>query len=85
MSEYQYIHFLAVDRPLGEKQLAYLERQSTRANVSRWEFKNEYHYGDFHGNANEMLRQGYDLHLHFANFGIRKLLISILRKRGWIE
>jgi hypothetical protein len=41
------------------------------------EFTNEYHYGDFHGNAEEMLRHGYDAHLHYANFGIRRLMIRL--------
>lgn len=77
MSEYQFVHFIAVDKPLSDEQLAYMEKQSTRAEISRWEFSNEYHYGDFRGNAREMLRRGYDLHLHFADFGIRKLMIRL--------
>lgn len=77
MSEYQYIHFLAIDRPLGDEQLEFMRRQSTRAEITRWEFTNEYHFGDFHGDAREMLRRGYDVHLHYANFGIRKLAIRL--------
>ena len=77
MSEYQSLHFLAVDRPLDDKQLAYMEKQSSRAEVSRWEFSVEYHYSDFRGKAVEMLRRGYDVHLHFANFGIRKLMFRL--------
>jgi hypothetical protein len=77
MSEYQFVHFLAVDRPLDDKQLAYMERQSSRAEITKWEFTNEYHYGDFRGEAEEMLRRGFDLHLHYANFGIRKLMIRL--------
>lgn len=77
MSEYQYIHFMALDKPLNEKQLDYMERQSSRAEITPWEFTNEYHFGDFHGNAVEMLRRGYDVHLHFANFGVRKLMIRL--------
>ena len=77
MSEYQYIHFLAVDRPLDDKQLAFMERQSTRAEITRWEFTNEYHFGDFRGDPLEMLRRGYDVHLHYANFGIRRLMFRL--------
>lgn len=77
MSEYQFVHFLAVDRPLDEKQLAYMQRQSTRAEITPWEFTNEYHWGDFRGNVLEMLRRGYDLHLHYANFGVRRLMIRL--------
>ena len=77
MSEYQFVHFLAIDRPLDDEELDFMGRQSSRADISRWEFTNEYHYGDFHGNAREMLRRGYDVHLHYANFGIRRLMVRL--------
>jgi len=77
MSEYQTLHFAAVDRPLDEKQLAYMEKLSSHAEVSRWEFSVEYHYSDFRGDAVEMLRRGYDVHLHYANYGIRKLAFRL--------
>src|SRR6266481_2088225 len=77
MSEYQYIAFRAIDSPVSEKNLEYMRRQSTRAEITPWSFDNEYQYGDFRGDAVEMLRRGYDLHLHYANFGIRKLLIRL--------
>jgi hypothetical protein len=77
MSEYQYVAFRAIDAPVTEKNLEYMERQSSRAEITPWSFDNEYHYGDFHGNAVEMLRRGYDLHLHYANFGTRTLMIRL--------
>jgi hypothetical protein len=77
MSEYQFIHFLAIDKPLNDKQLAFMRRQSTRAEITEWEFTNEYNFGDFHGDAKEMLRRGFDIHLHYANFGIRRLMIRL--------
>jgi len=77
MSIYQYIYFAAIDKPLDDKQLEYMRRQSTRAEVTRWQFQNEYHYGDFHGNSLEMMRRGYDVHLHYANYGVRKLLFRL--------
>jgi len=77
MSEYQYIAFRAIDSGVSEKNLQYMRRQSTRAEITPWSFENEYHFGDFHGNAVEMLRRGYDIHLHYANFGIRTLLIRL--------
>jgi hypothetical protein len=79
MSEYQFVAFRAIDRPVGEKNLEYMQRQSSRAEITPWSFENEYHYGDFRGNAVEMLHRGYDIHLHYANFGIRKLLIRLPR------
>ena len=53
------------------------DRQSTRATITRWDFSNEYHFGNFHGHAREMLQRGYDVHLHYANFGIRRLMIRL--------
>lgn len=77
MSEFQYVAFRAIDAPVSKQNLKYMGEQSTRAEISEWAFVNEYHFGDFHGNAVEMLRRGYDFHLHYANFGIRKLMIRI--------
>lgn len=77
MSEYQYVAFRAIDGPVSEKNLAYMERQSTRAEITPWSFDNEYHYGDFRGNSLEMLRRGYDIHLHYANYGVRNLFIRL--------
>jgi len=77
MSEYQYIGFRAIDSGVSEEDLQYMRQQSTRAEITPWSFENEYHYGDFHGNAVEMLHRGYDIHLHYANFGIRTLLIRL--------
>lgn len=43
MSEFQYVAFRAVDRPLNDHELAFANRQSTRADVSRWALAVEYH------------------------------------------
>src|SRR5260370_42406500 len=75
MSEYQYVAFRAIDSPVSEENLEYMRQQSSRAEITPWSFDNEYQYGDFHGNTIEMLRRGYDLHFHYANYGIRTLLI----------
>ena len=77
MSEYQYIAFRAVDRPLTDKETAFAETQSSRAEISRWSFENEYHDGDFRGDPDKLLRGGYDVHLHYANFGIRRVLLRL--------
>jgi hypothetical protein len=77
MSEYQYIGFRAAEKPVSDKNLEYMRQQSSRAEITPWSFDNEYHFGDFHGDALTMLRRGYDIHLHYANFGIRKLLIRL--------
>ena len=77
MSEYQRIAFRAIDGPVSDKNLEYMRRQSSRAEITPWSFDNQYSFGDFRGKAADMLQRGYDLHLHYANFGIRKLLIRL--------
>ncbi len=77
VSEYQYIAFRAIDRPLTDQQLDFARRQSTRAQITRWSFENEYHFGDFHGDADGLLRHGYDVHLHYASFGIQSVGIRL--------
>ncbi|MCA9175863.1 MAG: hypothetical protein KDB14_15365 [Planctomycetales bacterium] len=77
MSNYQYIYFAAVDKPLDDNEFEFMAEQSTRAALTRWEFQNEYHFGDFHGDSLEMMRTGFDVHLHYANFGVRKLMFRL--------
>jgi hypothetical protein len=77
MSEFQYVAFRAIDGPVSEKDLEFMRRQSSRAEITPWSFDNEYHYGDFRGDEAEMLRRGYDFHFHYANFGTRKLMIRL--------
>ena len=35
MSEYQFIYFLTIDRPLNDEQLEFMGRQSSRAAITR--------------------------------------------------
>jgi hypothetical protein len=39
VSEYQFVAFQAVDRPLTEKELEFARTQSSRAEITRWAFK----------------------------------------------
>ena len=77
MSEHQYVAFRAVDRPLTDKELAFARTQSSRAEISRWSFENEYHYGDFRGDVNKLLHSGYDVYLHYANYGTRHVSLRL--------
>lgn len=77
MSEFQYIAFRAIDAPVSKANLKFMREQSTRAEITQWAFDNQYTFGDFHGDTIEMLRRGYDFHFHYADFGIRKLMIHI--------
>ncbi len=69
MSEYQYYEFLAIDRPLSAKEIAELRALSTRAQITPASFVNEYHWGDFKGSPNTLMRRYFDAHVYFANWG----------------
>jgi len=77
MSEYQIVKFRALDRPLTDKQLEFMDRQSSRAEFTKWEFKVEYHYSSFRGDVNGMLRNGYDISLTYSNYGCRNIQMRL--------
>lgn len=79
MSEYQYYEFLAVDRPLTEAQRVQLRALSTRAEITATRFTNEYQWGDFKGDPQQMMEQYFDAHLYFANWGTRRLMLRVPR------
>jgi hypothetical protein len=60
MSEYQYYEFLAVDRPLTVTEQAEVRELSTRARITATSFTNEYHWGDFRGDASHLMQRYYD-------------------------
>ena len=80
MSEYQYVEFRAVDRPLDDKQLAFAEEQSSHAEVSRWNLNVEYNYGSFRGDVDGLLRGGFDLYLEYSNYGTRVIKMRLPHK-----
>jgi hypothetical protein len=73
MSEFQHVVFQAVDSPLNDEQLAFAQRQSTRAEVTRWSLSAEYHYSSFRGDVDGLLRRGYDVYLQHTNYGSREI------------
>lgn len=77
MSEYEFVGFQAVDCALDDEQLAFAERQSTRAEVSRWSFTVDYRYSSFRGDVDGLLRRGYDVFLRFTNYGEREIRLHL--------
>jgi len=55
MSEYQYYEFLVLDNPLTEQQQRELRELSTRAQITATSFVNEYHWGDFRGDPQDLM------------------------------
>jgi hypothetical protein len=72
MSEYQYYEFAAIDGPISDEGLRYARGCSSRAEVSRVRWQNTYHFGDFHGNVDTLLKY-YDAHFYIANWGSVRL------------
>ena len=79
MSEYQYYEFLALDRPLTEKQRAELRSISTRAEITASRFVNEYQWGDLKGDPLKMVERYFDAFLYLANWGTRQLMFRLPR------
>lgn len=52
---------------------------STRARITATSFANEYHWGDFKGSPDELMRRYYDAHLYFANWGTHRLMLRLPR------
>ncbi|WP_433656879.1 hypothetical protein ACQPW1_36305 [Nocardia sp. CA-128927] len=80
MSEYQYYEFVAIDRPLTERQQAQVRELSTRARITATRFVNEYHWGSFKGDPERMVGRYYDAHLYVTNWGTHRFLFKLSRK-----
>ncbi len=76
MSEYQYYEFAAIDRPISDEGLHYARRCSSRAIVSRVRWQNTYHFGDFGGSVDTLLKH-YDAHFYIANWGTVRLGLAV--------
>ncbi|MBZ9988832.1 hypothetical protein LB572_17170 [Mesorhizobium sp. BH1-1-5] len=80
MSEYQCYEFQAVDRPLSNADRQVLRGLSSRARITATSFTNFYEWGDFGGDPDELMARWFDLHLYFANWGSRRLMIKLPAK-----
>ena len=75
MSEYQYYEFAAVDGPISDEGMRYAEGCSSRADVSRFRWRNVYNFGDFHGSVDTLLKY-YDAHFYIANWGTVRFALA---------
>lgn len=80
MSEYQYYEFLAIDRPLTEREMQDLRAVSSRAIITATRFTNHYEWGDFKGNPRAWMEKYFDAFLYFANWGTRELMLRLPRR-----
>ena len=77
MSEYQYLEFQAIDRPLRRKEMAVLRSCSTRARITPTRFVNEYSWGNFKGDADVWMDKYFDAFLYMANWGTHILKLRL--------
>ena len=80
MSEYQYYEFLAIDRPLSEKEMGELRALSTRARITPASFVNEYNWGDFRGDCDRLMARYFDAFVYVANWGTRRFMLRLPRR-----
>src|SRR5690606_13217904 len=85
MSEYQCYEFLAVDRPLTDKEMRELRAISTRATISPTRFWNEYQWGDLKADPGKLLERHSDAHMYGANWGTRRLMFRVPKARVDVE
>src|SRR4051812_30783793 len=83
MSEYQYYEFLALDRPLTEREMKQLRAISTRAEITSSGFVNEYHWGDFKGDEYDFLKRYFDAFVYVANWGTHRFMLRL--PKGLVE
>jgi hypothetical protein len=80
MSEYQYYEFLAVDRPLTEREMRELRAVSSRAVITATRFTNHYEWGNFKGDPRAWMERYFDAFLYFANWGTHELMLRLPRR-----
>ncbi|TWI73039.1 hypothetical protein LZ24_01450 [Desulfobotulus alkaliphilus] len=69
MSEYQYYEFLSMDQPLTSRQMEELRQISTRAQITSVSFVNEYNWSDLKADPKKLMKNYFDAHVYFANWG----------------
>jgi hypothetical protein len=77
MSEYQFYEFLAIDRPLADKEMRELRSFSTRARITPASFVNHYEWGGFRGDVEAWMDQYFDAFLYLANWGTHVLKLRV--------
>jgi hypothetical protein len=74
MSEYQYFEWLAIDRPLNDKQLAEVSRLSSHMDVvTPTQAVVTYSWGDFKHDPIKVLAEYFDGFLYVSNWGTTRL------------
>lgn len=79
MSEYQYYEFQAIDRALTHEEQQAVAALSSRVEPHPRQAVFVYHWSDFRGDPEAILRKYYDAMLYMANWGSRQLMFRFPR------
>lgn len=77
MSEYQYYGFVALDRPLTDKQMEALRAISSRAEITSTHFSNVYHWGDLKAKPVDLMKRYFDAMVYVANWGTHRFMLRL--------
>ena len=80
MSQYQYLEFLAVDRPLMAREMDHLRAISTRAQITPVSFINEYSWGGLKADPRDFMRHFFDAHVFISNWGDAIFMVRLPRE-----
>jgi len=80
MSEYQYYEFLAVDRPLTDREMGELRDISTRAHITPTSFVNTYNWGDLKARPMALMEKYFDAFVYVANWGTREFMMRVPKR-----
>src|SRR5690348_13842640 len=76
MSEYQYYEFCKINTPLSTETRKEMYSLSSRAKVSTHGASYVYNYGDFRGNAEDLLLKHFDVFFYISNWGCIRLMFK---------
>jgi hypothetical protein len=77
VSEYQYYEFRALDRPLDQQAQRALRRITSRAEITSTSLVNEYEYGDFRGDPEQLMTRYFDAFVYLSNWGSYRLMLRL--------
>lgn len=81
MTEYKYLEFRAVDRPLSNKDRTELRALSSTARITARKFTNSYDMWDgFESDPTKFMQRWFDLHLQRTNWGEHRLMIRLPKR-----
>jgi len=80
MSEFQYLEFQSIDKPLSTSDRAAVDKLSSRGNVSANRAIFTYSYSDFRHDVEDVLLNYFDAFLYLSNWGTKRLMLKLPKK-----